>query len=171
VRMVNHHTRQGFKGGRASGNQLNHILFNARQFFDPANVGVARASWNRTVAAIGQASFFEGATANSEYTTTENDGLIYLAWYNPALTPLADAYQVRMNTEDFDVAPLDFELFDDEGGDKVIEFRQPWLLPPEQSGRIQVHYYRTGDDEMRPIGLWVKRSRDLRDLTDVRSLA
>lgn len=171
VRMVNDQTRQGFKGGRASGNELDHIRFNARQFEDPDNSGTARTSWVRTISSTGSKPFFEGLTTGVELTMAEEEGMIFLAWYNPALTPLADLFQVTMNTELFDVQNLDFELFDDESGDKVIEFKGPWTLPPEQSGEINVHYYRTGDDEMRPIGLWVKRSRELRSLTDVLSSA
>lgn len=171
VRMVNVNTSQGFRGSRASGNELNHIRMHARQFFDPDNSGTARVSWNRTISTTGSKPFFEGATTNLEYTLGENEGLIFLGWYNPSLTPLADAYQIRLNTEDADVVPIDFEMFDDEGGDKVMEFRQPYILAPEQSGRINVYYYRTGEDEMRPLGLYVKRSRDLRDLTDVRAIA
>lgn len=167
VRMVNANTRQGYKGGRASGNELNSIRFHARQFFDPDNSGTARVSWNRTISTTGSKAFFEGTTTGSEHVMSEEEGMIFLAFYNPSLTPLADAYQINMNTEVFDVVGQDFEKFDDDSGDVLIELKAPWTVPPEQSGSIDSYYYRTGEDEMRPIGLWVKRSRDLRDLTDV----
>ncbi len=46
----------------------------------------------------------------------------------------------------------------------VVELKQPLLVWPEETCLINVRYYRGGQDELRPIGLWVKRSCDLKSL-------
>lgn len=169
VRMVNVNSKQGFKGMMASGNELDVTLMMARQFQDPDGaVQTRRTSWVRTLAAAPTAlAFFEdltGAAHNVEQTMGEEEGMIYLAWYNPATQVCVDAFQIQMNTEPYDIQSLDFEQVQMEMGDPIIEFKEPWLLPPEQSGLINAYYFRNGTDEMRPLGCWVKMAKNLRAL-------
>ena len=182
VRMVNVNSKQGFKGALASGNELDFTLFMARQFQDPDAVKVAngprRTSWVRTVtlamapvATQGALnSFFEDRVAATrtvpptEHTMLEEEGMIWLAFYNPAAVPVIDAFQITMNTEPFDVQSLDFEQVHIETGDVIIELKEPWTLPPEQSGKIDVWYFQAGTDETRPLGIWVKMAKNLRTL-------
>lgn len=168
VRMVNVNSKQGFKGALASGNELDFTLFMARQFYDPDNIvaGVAqsRTSWVRTIAATGSKYLFTGSTGTGELTMGEEEGMVWMAFYNPAQQSCIDAFQITMNTEPFDIQSLDFEQVQTEKGDVIIELKEPWTLPPEQSGLIQSYYYQTGTDETRPLGIWVKMAKNLRTL-------
>lgn len=164
IRMVNMNSKQGFKGQMASGNELNMTQFMARQFYDPDNSTNKRSSWVRTIAAAGSKNFFEGATAGAELTMGEEEAMVWLAMYNPAQTPCVDGLQIIMNTTPYDIQSLDFEQLQEEMGDPIIELREPWTLPPEQSAEVLAYYFQTGTDEMRPIGVWIKMSRNLRSL-------
>ncbi len=168
VRMVNTNSKQGFKGAQASGNELDFNLFMARQFQDPDGaVQTRRTSWVRNIASVGAKSFFEdlaGAVADAEQAMGEEEGMIWLAFYNPAQQSCIDAFQITMNTELYDIQALDFEQVQLDMGDVIIEFKEPWTLPPEQSGELRAYYYQTGTDETRPLGIWVKQARNLRAL-------
>jgi len=165
VRMANVNTKQGFKGALASGNELDFTLMMARQFYDPDNSTNKRTTWVRTIAATGSKQYFEGATSGVELTMGEEEAMVWLAFYNPAQQPCVDAFQITMNTEPFDLQSLDFEQVHIEQGDVIIEMKEPWTLPPEQSGEISAYYFRTGTDEMRPLGIWIKMAKILRTLT------
>jgi len=169
VRMVNVNTKQGFKGALASGNELDFTLFMARQFGDPMTaMGTNRLSWVRTISAVAADEFFESdlstAAHGDEMTMDEEEGMVWLAFYNPATVSCVDAIQITMNTEPFDIQSLDFEQVHTELGDVIIELKEPWTLPPEQSGKILAYYFRTGTDEMRPLGIWIKMAKNLRAL-------
>jgi len=169
VRMANVNTKQGFKGALASGNELDFTLLMARQFYDPENSTHKRVSWVREVTAAqivaaAALNYFEGATAGVELTMGEEEAMIWLAFYNPAQVPCIDAFQITMNTEPFDVQSLDFEQVGQHEGDVIIELKEPWTLPPEQSGKIMAYYFRQGIDEMRPLGIWIKMAKNLRTL-------
>jgi len=165
VRLVNGNTHQGFKGARGSGNELDMAQLMARRFYDPDNSGAARTSWVRTIAAAGSKNYFEGSTTGAELAMSEEEGMIWLAFYNPATTPCIDGIQIIFNTESLNYQDLDFDQVDLEDGDPIIELKEPWTLPPEQSGEMLSYYYQVGTDETRPIGLWVQRARDMRNLT------
>jgi len=176
VRMVNVNSKQGFKGALASGNELDFTLIMARQLQNPDVVGAARrTSWLRTITpamvAAGTQQFFEldGAptTPPTEETMGEEEAMAWLAFYNPAVTPCIDALQIQMNTEPFDLQSLDFEQVHLQMGDVIIELKEPWTLPPEQSGLINVYYFQAGTDEMRPLGIFIKQAKNLRTLGTV----
>lgn len=165
IRMTNVNTKQGFKGALASGNELDFTLMMARQFYDPDNSTNKRTTWVRTISSTGSKQYFEGATSGVELTMGEEEGMVWLAFYNPAQQSCVDAFQITMNTEPFDLQSLDFEQVHLQTGDVIIELKEPWTLPPEQSGEISAYYSRTGTDEMRPLGIWVKMAKNLRTLT------
>ncbi|MBA7709552.1 hypothetical protein ES703_118473 [subsurface metagenome] len=151
----------------------------ARQLKDPdvlatlATTG-RRSTWVRTINPAAAAApnvgieyFYEDGLAaahGNEQVMTEEEGMVWLAFYNPAMTPCVDAFQITMNTEPFDIQSLDFEQVHLQTGDVIIEMKEPWTLPPEQSGLIEVHYFQAGTDEMRPLGIYVKQARNLRAL-------
>jgi len=179
VRMANVNSKQGFKGALASGNELDFTIMMARQFRDPDNAATLattgrRLSWVRVinpalgaVPNVGIEWFFEDGLAaahQAELVMTEEEAMVWLAFYNPAVIPCVDAFQVTMNTEPFDIQSLDFEQVHAQTGDVIVEMKEPWTLPPEQSGMITVHYFRAGTDEMRPLGIWIKQARNLRAL-------
>lgn len=165
ARMVNVNSKQGFKGALASGNELDFTLFMARQFYDPDSSTNKRTTWVRNIASTGSKQYFEGATSGAALTMGEEEGQVWLAFYNPAQTPCVDAFQITQNTEPFDLQSLDFEQVQEQTGDVIIEFKEPWTLPPEQSGEMSAYYFRTGTDEMRPLGIWIKMAKNLRTLT------
>ena len=173
VRMVNVQSKQGFKGALASGNELDFTLMMARQFYDPETVaaGQRRVSWVRIVTpaqivAAAALSYIEGVGAHGdELLMGEEEAMVWLAFYNPATVPCIDAFQISMNTEPFDIQSLDFEQVGEHEGDVIVELKEPWTLPPEQSGEIMAYYFRAGTDEMRPLGIFIKEARNLRGLT------
>lgn len=165
VRMVNVNSKQGFKGQAASGNELDMTLFMARQFYDPDNSASKRSSWIRTISSTGSKNFFEGTSSGAELTMGEEEAMVWLGMYNPALSPCIDSLQIIMNTNPFDLQSLDFELAQTQLGDPIIPLREPWTLPPEQSAEMLAYYFQTGTDEMRPLGVWIKMSRNLRTLS------
>ena len=171
VRMVNVNSKQGFKGALASGNELDFTLFMARQFQNPDIPGAGRrASWIRVITAgmVGVQQFFESlaapTTPPTEAIMGEEEAMVWLAFYNPAAQSCIDAFQITMNTEPYDIQSLDFEQVHIETGDVIIEFKEPWTLPPEQSGLVNAHYYQAGTDETRPLGIWIKMAKNLRNL-------
>ena len=167
IRMVNMNTKQGFKGAAASGNELDLMLFAARQFYDPDSTGNPRSSWVKTISGAGSKYFMEGSGGSEELTMAEEEGQIWLGFYNPASQSCVDAFKITMNTEPFNVQTLDFEQVHEESGDVIIELKEPWTLPPEQSGQVEAYYFRTGTDEMRPLGIWVFMAKNMRALADL----
>lgn len=168
VRLANINSKQGFRGSAAKGNELDFTLMGAREFYDPDSSGNTRTSWVRTISAVGQKNIIEGATTGAALTLAEEACDIYLAWYNPAVSPCLDSLQVVLNTDIFDIETLDFDMLHAELGDPIIEFKNPFIIPPEEAYEILGYYFRTGTDEARPIGLRIKEAKNLRDLTDIR---
>ncbi|KKM66362.1 hypothetical protein LCGC14_1481920 [marine sediment metagenome] len=168
VRLANGDAKQGFLGAGAGGNQLDFTLMGAREFYDPDVSGSTRTSWVRTIAVVGSKNIVEGATTGLALTLAEATCDIYLAWYNPAALPCLDAHQLILNTDIKDVQTLDFEQLQVDQGDPIIEFKAPFIVPPEEGYEILGYYFRTGSDETRPIGLRIKQAKDLRSLTDIR---
>lgn len=46
--------------------------------------------------------------------------------------------------------------------DPIIALKEPLVIYPGENALVNVHYYKNGVDELRPIGLWVKTSNELR---------
>jgi len=164
VRMANVNSKQGFKGALASGNELDLNLFTPRMFYDPDSVGDLRTTWIRNIAAIGAKYFFADATAAAAVTMGEEEAMVWLALYNPAQNPVLTEIQIVQNTEPFDIQTMDFEYVQETMGDPIVELKEPWTLPPEQSGYIQTYYPVIGTDEARPLGVWIKMAKNQRTL-------
>ena len=176
VRCVNTETASGFKGFGGSGRQLDAILLRAEQFQDPdvaLALGAAgeRPDWIRAIGAAHVAAaapnFIEGdygiATAHgSDLPMATTEGLAILGFANPAAAPCVDAVQVRYLAQNYNIQNLDFELANPFIGDAICELKQPFFLYPQETGLITVNYYQVGQDELRPIGLWVKMASNLR---------
>jgi hypothetical protein len=167
LRLANKEDQQGFKGASAKGNELDFLMFNSRQFYDPDSAGNARSSWDRAISSVGSKYFFIDSTGAAAKTLSLYESMVWLGWYNPASLPCVDSFQITLNTEPFDVQDLDFEKLDEYNGDVIIEFKEPFILPPNEAAMLKAYYYRTGTDSMRPIGLWFEEAKNLRDLTDV----
>ena len=174
IRVVNVETASGFKGAVGSGRQLDVIMLRAEQFQNPdvAAGGLAgrRASWirNITAAIVAAAApnFIEqdwavaGHAAELPMTTVE--GLALLGFANPAAQLCVDTVQVSYIAQAYNIQNLDFELANPFIGDSIVELKQPLFIFPQETALVNVHYYRVGSDELRPIGIWVKMSQALR---------
>ena len=179
VRVVNVETASGFKGSVSAGRQLDAILLRAEQFQDPDVPPVGpvvpnyRTSWIRTItaamAAAGPTDFIEDDTPTvahgTELAMAVNEGLCILGFVNPGATLYVDAVQITKIGILQNIQNLDFELANPFVGDAVCELKQPLFVYPRESALVTVKYYRAGvADELRPIGLWVKMSSNLRAL-------
>jgi len=176
IRAVNVESASGFKGAVGSGRQLDAIMLRAEQFQDPDAahpvVPTYRTSWIRNITAAmalaGPTNFIESdvaaAAAGTELPMANEEGLAILGFANPAAQLCVDAIQITYIAQDYNIQNLDFELANPFVGDFLVELKQPLLVFPKETARVRVKYYRTGSDELRPIGLWVKMSSNLRAL-------
>ena len=170
IRTVNVESASGFKGSVGSGRQLDSILLRAVQFYDPDNVGTLRVDWPRGIAVLATTNalyFIESsAGGGAALTMGDNEGLAILGFANPAQNPVSDALQITYLSQKYNIQNLDFELAmtNVEIGDVIVELKQPLFVYPKEDFAIQVRYFATGTDELRPIGLWVKMSSALRAL-------
>jgi hypothetical protein len=168
VRLANQEHTQGYRGANARGNELDASFMNARQFFDPDALPSRRISWVRTIAAVVppapsiQAFFCDSTGVAVPYTTNEEECLIFLGWYDPATSPCSDMFQISLNTDLYDWQDMDFDKVQTEQADVIYELKEPFILPPEEAGLINVGYFANGTDELRPIGLWVKEAKNMR---------
>jgi len=175
IRAVNVETSSGFKGSVGSGRQLDAIMLRAEQFQDPdVAVGLLpgrRASWIRNITAamvaLAAVNFIEadwGAAGPHgvalPMATTE--GFALLGFANPAATLCVDTVQITYIAQAYNIQNLDFEMANPFIGDAIVELKQPLFIFPQESALVNVNYYRAGVDELRPIGLWVKMSQNLR---------
>jgi len=175
IRAVNVESASGFKGAVGSGRQLDAIMLRAEQFQDPdifPIVPTYRTSWIRNITAAmalaGPTNFIESdvaaAAAGTELPMADEEGLAILGFANPAAALCVDAVQLTYIAQDYNIQNLDFELVNPFVGDVLVELKQPLLVFPKETARVRVKYYRAGIDELRPIGLWVKMSSNLRAL-------
>lgn len=177
IRVINTESASGFKGSVGSGRQLDAILLRAEQFQDPdvavGGAGGLRASWIRAIGAAHVAAaapnFIERdyafATAHGQdLLMADEEGIALLGFANPAAALCVDAVQIRYLAQLYNIQNLDFELANPFIGDTICELKQPLFIYPKESALVTVKYYRVGNDELRPIGLWVKMASNLRTL-------
>jgi hypothetical protein len=168
IRTVNVESASGFKGSVGSGRQLDAIMLRAVQFYDPDNVGTRRVDWTRAIAVLATTNalyFIESsAGGGAALAMGDDEGLAILGFANPAQNPVSDALQITYISQTYNIQNLDFELANVEIGDVIVELKQPLFVYPKEDFAIKVRYFATGTDELRPIGLWVKMSSDLRAL-------
>ncbi len=150
-------------------------MLRAEQFQDAdifPIVPTYRTSWIRTITAAmalaGPTTFIESdvaaAAAGTELAMADEEGLAILGFANPAAALCVDAVQITYIAQAYNIQNLDFELVNPFVGDVLVELKQPLLVFPKETALVNVKYYRAGIDELRPIGLWVKMSSNLRAL-------
>ena len=176
IRAVEVQSASGFKGSVGAGRQTDAIMLRAEQFQDPDAahpvVPTYRTSWIRAITAAmalaGPTNFIEddtaAAAAGTELAMTTTEGLVLLGFANPAGALCVDAVQISYIAQAYNIQNLDFELANPFIGDAIVELKQPLYIFPQETARVQVKYYRAGSDELRPIGIWVKMSQNLRAL-------
>ncbi len=169
VRVVNYNTRSGFKGSTGSGNALDQLMFRAEQFQSPDAAGIlARTTWLRAVG-IGPlqmicAADALGANTHAAYTVAANEALAILGFANTAAAPCTSAFSFTYIGQPYNVQNLQFELASIVYGDVVVELKQPLFVMPGETILLNTYYYQAGNDELRPIGLWVKTANLMRAL-------
>jgi len=166
VRVINDETASGFKGAVGSGRQLDDLLLRAEQFQNPgAGATTPRLSWIRPIGAASTVVFIQStADTGVELAMTTVEGLAILGFANPAAALCVDAVQINYIAQAYNIQNLDFELANPFIGDSIIELKQPLYVYPQETASVTTRYYRAGTDELRPIGLWVKMSTNLRNI-------
>jgi len=175
IRVVNTESASGFKGTNGSGRQLDALLLRAEQFGDPDLAAAPpatqgpRVSWIRAIVVAATLQFIIaddllGANAHAALAMATTEGLAILGFANPAAAPCVDALQITYLAQQYNVQNLDFEVANPFIGDAICELKQPLFLYPQETGLISVRYYQAGQDEVRPIGIWVKMSTAMRAL-------
>lgn len=165
VRAVNVETASGFKGTVGAGRQLDSIMLRAEHFQLPgAGAGVRRASWVYACV-LGNIAFIQSlADTNAELVMPTTEGFALLGFANPSATLGVDACNITYLAQAYNVQNLDFELANPFVGDAICELKQPLYIFPQESAAVWVRYYQAVNDELRPIGLWIKMSSILRTL-------
>lgn len=166
VRVVNVESASGFKGAVGSGRQLDAILLRAGQFQDPgAGATTPRASWIRPIGAAATVVFIQStADTGAELAMVTTEGLAILGFANPAAALCVDALLINYVAQQYNVQNCDFEMANPFVGESIVELKQPLYVFPQETASVSVRYYRAGQDELRPIGLWVKMSTALRNI-------
>lgn len=171
VRVVNVESASGFKGAVGSGRQLDLLLLRSEQFANPdVAVNTPRTTWERGVAGAGQMHFIElmpGAVAHGEdlaMGTTEC--LMIFGFADPVWVGAAcpDAIQLRYLAQDYNIQNCDFSLVQPFLNTPIVEIKEPFVIYPRETGRVEVYYFQAGDDWLQPVGLWIKMAQNLRAL-------
>lgn len=173
VRVVNVESASGFKGAVGSGRQLDLLLLRPEQFADPDTVAVntERTTWERGVAgplAEGQMHFIElmpGAALHGEDLLMGlAECLMIFGFADPVWVGAAcpSAIQLRYLAQDYNIQNCDFSLVQPFQNTPILELKEPFVIYPRETGRVEVYYFQAGDDWLQPVGLWIKMASDLR---------
>lgn len=168
IRAVNVETASGFKGAVGSGRQLDALLLRAEQFQLPGGgAAVRRPSWAFNVAAIANIAFIQDLTdTGTALAMALTEGMCVLGFANPGPAPCVDAVQITYLGQAYNIQNLDFALADPFEGYSVVELKEPLYIYPQETALVTVRYYRVGNDELTPLGIWVKMSQNLRNLAN-----
>uniref|UniRef100_A0A6M3LZA2 Uncharacterized protein n=1 Tax=viral metagenome TaxID=1070528 RepID=A0A6M3LZA2_9ZZZZ len=180
VRVVNVDSASGFKGAVGSGRQLDAVILRPEQFHDPdLAAGVApanrRVTWDRTIVAPGPPAISTalnyivddtcGIAGVIPLTMAATEALCLFAFTDPAAQPCVTAFQITYLGRVYNIQITDFDLTQVFSGFPLFELKEPLIIYPREGALIQAIYNREVTDEMRPIGLWIKMSQNLRALT------
>jgi len=168
IRAVNVETASGYKGAVGSGRQLDALLLRGEQFQWPgAGAGVRRLSWATPVAAIANTAFIQDLTdLGAPLAMAMTEGMCVLGFANPGPAPCIDAIQIQYLAQAYNIQNLDFALADPFEGYSVVELKEPLYIYPQETALLTVRYYRAGNDESTPLGIWIKMSQNLRNLAN-----
>jgi len=176
VRVVNVESASGFKGAVGGGRQLDILRFRPEQFQDPGVGAVAqpRLTWVRNMALVVPPAGYTGelicapAVAGDAIDTHGDlamgttEALLVFGLANPSWTPCTSAIQITYLGRLYNVQNADFGLAQVWEHFPLVELKEPFILYPRETGKINVRYYQNGADEIQPIGLWIKMSQNLR---------
>lgn len=165
VRLVNLSTKQGYGGAGGRGDKLVVNPFTLRDTGSgggfPGTNPLTTWIVNRT--ASGAARLFPAAsTTDMLLSSLPQLAHVIGGFINPVGAPISESVQLIYDD------PWAEEIFDweyREGfGDQevpIYELKQPWLIRPGGSYRVNLRYSITGQDKTQPIGFTVKRASDL----------
>ncbi|MDD5510529.1 MAG: hypothetical protein PHI12_06960 [Dehalococcoidales bacterium] len=170
IRGVNYNTRSGYKGSSGSGNALDAIFFHEGQFQNPDAAGIApRTTWVRNVAAAANLQFIcqpdaLGANTHAALQLGNNEGFALLGFANEAAAPITTTEQHQYLGVNYNIQNLSYSLANAIYGNSIIELKQPLLVWPNETVLVNVRYFTNGQDELQPIGLWIKTAANLRNM-------
>lgn len=182
VRVVNVESGSGYKGAVGSGRQLDAVILRPEQFHNPdLALGVAptnrRVTWDRAINAVGGATPAAGAALNFIVDDTCGiagtigllmstvEALLIFALADPAPQPAVTALQLTYLSRAYNIQTIDFDQTQAFSGWPLLELKEPLIIYPREDALMQVIYNRAVTDGLRPIGLWIKMSSNLRALT------
>ena len=167
VRMVNSNTKVGYGGAGARGDRL---LFNPLETRDLGRAGgfpgtTPPDTWFRSVTAVGGARLWPPSSGTIDLTIGSLPVLshVYFGFMNPTAVPKSNILQLVLDSDAWAEEVADWEWREAYGDTEtpVYELKNPWVIRPGASYRINVRDYTTGDDRPIPIGFSVKRGRDI----------
>ncbi|MEM1551566.1 MAG: hypothetical protein QXH03_02715 [Candidatus Bathyarchaeia archaeon] len=150
IRRVKTETKSSFKGATARGKELTIELCRPSWFL---RNGTPITTWLYTATA-GTSWFISGA-GNAPVALPEDEGFAFLAWADPIDTPKAEAIQLEKGGDLYVPESLPWDLTKEY---PVIPLKEPWVILPEDSYRIQVRYNISGDDKLQPIAFRVVKA-------------
>lgn len=116
IRAANIHSRQGFKGARAMGNELDAVPLGADLFQDPdATSNANRVSWRRQILGPGKRQFIcgqegQGPNRYNSLMIGEDEAFGIVGYLNPAQDPCAYAVQIEEQGTRGPLERLDFGM-------------------------------------------------------------
>lgn len=183
VRVVNTESGSGYKGAVGSGRQLDAVILRPEQFQNPdiagtpAAPGPPRVTWDRVIV-VAPALPSVGVDNNFIVDPTcgllplvvplamaTTEALLIFAFADPAPQPAVTALQITYLSRQYNIETIDFDQTQAFSGWPLLELKEPLIIYPREDALVQVIYNRAVTDGLRPIGLWIKMSSNLRTLT------
>ena len=179
VRAVNMESGSGFKGAVGGGRQLDILRFRPEQFQDPsvAAVAQARLTWARAMALVpgvgvgytgeiicAPAVAGDAVDTHGALTMGTTEALLIFGFANPSWTPATSAIQITYIARQYNIQNADFDLAQVWDHFPLIELKEPLIVYPRETIRIEARYYQNATDEIQPVGLWIKMSQNIRSL-------
>lgn len=166
VRMVNKQTNGGYGGAGSRGNRLTLNPFEVRDFGSAGGFPGTSAptSWLRSITSTGGARLWPGAnTIDLTISSLPVVAHVYFGFVNLIDRPKTSSVQLILDSDPWPEEVMDTEWKQayNEIEASVYELRQPWVIRPGASYRVNVRNYLTGDDRLTPIGFTIKRALDL----------
>lgn len=161
IRLINKETGQGFGGALATGNELTLGIGSAPDF---ERAGTQLSNWERSVSTGTIDWLF---SESNPLTTGEQQGLIIIGVIDPVETPKIDQVQLTKNNDTKPIERLTglYERRDFGTNETPVhEFREPWIIPPENTFYSRAHCHTSGSDKLQPISFVIQRARDDRTL-------
>jgi len=172
IRIVNMESASGFKGANAGGRQLDALLFRPEQFQDPdSGPSAIKTTWARVIGAaaplqyiVNRSALGPGYGTKPALLMADDEGICLFGFFNPAASPCCDAVQLTYLSQTFNIQNLNYSAVNAFYGSSVVELKQPLIVAPKEDALVDVYYFKAGNDQLEPLGIWIKMSSALRAL-------